>query len=177
MKYRLYWIFALTAALALALGIWRRNSVPSITTELSCFSGDSTYTSLTLSGVYETSVSESDFDGTPRWTLEDEHPPLCARDAIALVSEVRERDFPNGDEFQWQFESAKLVPFDKFRWYWVVTYRMSIGVQFGSPAGLHFIVKMNGEVLPLEHSKTFGPKDPTNSQGSTWASGAGHVTK
>jgi hypothetical protein len=96
-------------------------------------------------------VRVEDLEQAPPWRLEDENPPLSARDALKLA--IAERDRleavqPEQNRCKWWLEPVQLHPAGQNRWYWVVTYcGFPPGVDGGRPYELVIPVLMDGRTI------------------------------
>jgi len=68
-------------------------------------------------------ISNEDLLKTPAWKDHEENPPLSARKAINLATELQKTFVKDSKGHKWEFVTADLYPDSNVdRWYWEVTF-------------------------------------------------------
>ena len=99
--------------------------------------------------VYSVTVNDDQLDASPAWAEDEEHPPLSARHAMKLATELKDRLVNDSDDYKWKLETASLNAASEHKWYWLiqfgVDYRSAIFA--GTPPDLRLVVLMDGTVI------------------------------
>jgi hypothetical protein len=130
------------AAIAVAL------SAPVVRAELTVFS-------YAFSKQYSVTVSSDALENSPSWKDDAENPPLSAKKAIKLATEMKDSLVKDSKDFKWSLESTSLRPASGDKWYWLVSYeaRFQGAGSTGVPHNLRLIVLMDGKVIKPEVRK------------------------
>lgn len=105
---------------------------------------------------YVVSINENVISRTPDWEPDDDNPPLAAKKAIKLATQMKDTLVNDDDDFKWRLESAALEPWRNGtnKWYWVVTYNAKFqGASSGQENFLRLIVLMDGTVMKPKISR------------------------
>jgi hypothetical protein len=71
---------------------------------------------------YRVTITYAELDNTPRWSEDEENPPLSAKKALQVANKMKDSLVKDDEKHKWTLESLTLTPAGKSRWYWVVTY-------------------------------------------------------
>jgi hypothetical protein len=103
---------------------------------------------------YLSTVMDEDVKKTPSWDKHVENPPLSARKAIKLATDLRMMLVKDSDDWQWRFKGLTLIANNSSetpdKWYWMATFQASPAPGHGlagMPPSLSVYVLMDGTVI------------------------------
>ena len=109
---------------------------------------DIVHYSYAFSKQYVVSISDDMLEASPSWKDDAENPPLSARKALTLATEMKDTLVKDTQEFKWALRSCTLQPADGDKWYWLVRYEAEFqGASTGRPNHLRLVVLMDGLVI------------------------------
>jgi hypothetical protein len=97
-------------------------------------------------------VTDEMLQKSPKWKADAPHPPLSARKAIRLATELKKKLVADTKVYEWKFLTAKLCRDSDpeiDRWYWRVEFEAKVrpGLPPDDPKELVVIVLMDGTVV------------------------------
>ncbi len=100
---------------------------------------------------YWVEVEYETLEKTPVWKDDAEDPPLSARKAISLATEMKNSLPKDSPGHEWVLESAALEPTSNDRWIWLIAFRARHidphVLQQGPGVHLRLMVLMDGTVI------------------------------
>jgi hypothetical protein len=101
-----------------------------------------------LSRRYTTRITAEHRQRSPAWDDGAENPPLSAKQAKALATQMKDSVVKDSDTHWWGLHGLTLRPMDG-KWIWVVTFREHTrnGISTGPATELDIVVMMDGTAL------------------------------
>ena len=109
--------------------------------------------SYSFSNQYVVRVSGEDLEKSPSWKDDAENPPLSAKKAIKLATEMKDSLVKDSKNYKWTLTSARLEPAGGGKWYWLIYYEAQFPIGTGIPDHLRLVVLMDGKVIKPEVRK------------------------
>jgi hypothetical protein len=100
---------------------------------------------------YVVTISQPALDESPEWDAEADNPPLGARKALKLATDMKNSLVEDSEKFKWRLESLSLKPVPSGKWYWLANYEAWPRGQFeGRTERLRLVVLMDGTAIQPE---------------------------
>jgi hypothetical protein len=89
-------------------------------------------------------VTDTTIERAPAWHPKDENPPVSARRALKLATELKDTLVKDSEDRRWKFQSASLQKTLRGEhWYWLVTFWGVYHPSGGRPIELQLVVLMD----------------------------------
>jgi hypothetical protein len=112
-----------------------------------------TICSYAFSKQYAVRVPDEALEKSPSWKDDAENPPLSAKKAIKLATEMKDSLVKDSKNYKWTLTSARLEPAGGGKWYWLIYYEAQFPIGTGIPDHLRLVVLMDGKVIKPEVRK------------------------
>ncbi len=108
-------------------------------------------TSIAVGKQYVVTITQRALDESPGWDDKAENPPLSAKKALKLATDMKNSLVKDSDKLKWQLESLSLKPLPDGKWYWLANYEArNQGHIEGRPESLRLVVLMDGTAIQPE---------------------------
>jgi hypothetical protein len=113
---------------------------------------------------YVSAITQKMLDSSPDWADSEPNPPVSARKAMLLAEATLQKVLKDNvvpAELKRELTGVKLIPREKKKWYWEVSYEWHRrwGGETGTPARFHVLVLMDGKVVQAEKQEWNGAEE------------------
>jgi hypothetical protein len=105
--------------------------------------------SYAFSKQYWVTIPREALDKSPSWNDDADNPPLSARKAIKLATQMKDSLVKDSKDFKWVLSTASLEPVGDDKWFWLINFEAQFqgGLLDGHPHFLRLVVLMDGTVI------------------------------
>jgi hypothetical protein len=109
---------------------------------------ETTYISYAFGKVFKVTIADEAIDKSPAWKADADNPPLSAKKALRLATDLKNSLVKDSDEYKWKLKTLALEPATGLRWYWIATFEAEFrGFSTGLPNQLRLVVLMDGTAI------------------------------